>query len=385
MDADFVVVGAGVAGLAAARELGRKGARVVVLEARNRIGGRIHTDTVGGQIVDLGAAWIHGVRDNPVAELARTWNLPRVETDWDRRWFPEADRQSDEVEEALEEVEELFDRSRKGAVSDLLKGPWRTDPLRRWAVQSEIVGEYGEDPENISLLHWQDDREFHGGDWRLQGGYGELVERLAAGLDIRRNCIVRRIEYGRHNVAVESHADEVFTARRAIVTLPLGVLQRGSVMFDPPLPDSKRAAIQGLNAGVLNKIVLVFEREFWPKKTDVVSSFGSYSNLIVCGRALVGLAGGDQARHPEPVESLLRRIRAPQPAAVVVTRWHDDPFSLGAYSGVPPGSTSRHFKTLADPVGPLIFAGEATDFHCRGTVAGAYRSGLRAAREVLEK
>ena len=383
MDADVIVVGAGIAGLAAAEKL-HKHHRVIVLEARPRIGGRIHTMNIGGEIVDLGATWIHGIHDNPVAARVRGWKLPKVETDWDSRWFPEAGDEVDAVEEALEEVEELFDVEKKGAVSDLLQGRWRTDRFRRWAVKSEIVGEYGEDPENLSLLHWQDDREFRGGDWRLPRGYGEVAERLADGLDIRLNCVVRRIEYGKQNVVVETtRAGQVFTARRAIITLPLGVLQKGSVEFAPRLPDRKLDAIRGLRAGVLNKVALVFEKDFLPEKVDVVSSFGSYANLIVSGRVLVGLAGGADARSPEPVERLLQRIRAPQPAAVVHARWDDDPYSLGAYSVVPPGSTSRHFKTLAERVGPLIFAGEATDFHCRGTVTGAYRSGHRAADEAV--
>jgi polyamine oxidase len=383
MDTDFVVVGAGVAGLAAARELVRRGSKVVVLEARNRIGGRIQTATVGGEIVDLGAAWIHGIRGNPIAELARRWKLPFLETDWDCRWFPGAD--AHRLKMAIAKVERLFGISRKGAVSDVLHAEWRTDPLLRWAVQSEIVGDYGEEPEHISLRHWQDDEEYAGGDWRLPRGYGELVDRLADGFDIRLDCVVRRIEYGRSNVVVETRAGEVFAARRAIVTLPLGVLQAGSVAFDPPLPDRKLEAIRGLRAGVLNRVALVFEKEFWPRGTEVVSQFGSYANLVVSGRALVGLAGGAAARSPEPVAEVLRRLGAPRPSAVALTRWHEDPFSLGAYSGVPPGGTSAHFDTLAESVGPVLFAGEATSRGYRGTVHGAYVSGLRAAREAAEK
>jgi monoamine oxidase len=384
MEVDVVVVGAGVAGLTAARELTRKGRRVVVLEARDRIGGRIHTAELGGEILDLGAAWIHGPKGNPVADQARKLKLPMVETDWDRRWFPEADAKS--AAKAVARVERLFDTVRKGAVSDLLKADWRSDPLLAWAVRSEIAGEYGEDPERISLRHWQDDEEFNGGDWRFPRGYRELAQGLMSGFGVQLNRVVRRIEYGRNNVVVEStEPGDVIPARRAIVTLPLGVLQNGSVEFDPPLPESKLEAIHGLKAGVLNKLALVFEKEFWPRGTQVVSSLGSYANLVVSGRALVGLAGGQEARSPETVEEVLRRIGAPRPAAATLTRWHDDPFAFGAYSVVPPGGTSSHFDTLAEPVGPLIFAGEATSREYRGTVHGAYVSGLRAAREAGAK
>jgi monoamine oxidase len=380
MSTDVIVIGAGVAGLTAARELVRKGLKVVVLEARARIGGRIHTATMAGEIVDLGATWIHG--KGPVYKLAKEWRLPMVETDWDDRWFADLDPRR--AEKALEKVHRLFGTSRKGAVSDVIPDEWRRDPILNWAVRSEIVGEYGEEPERLSLRHWQDDREFDGGDWRLPRGYGEIPERLAAGLEVLTGCPVRRIEYGRNNVVVETTRELPFTARRAIVTLPLGVLKAGSVAFDPPLPDAKREAIDRLGVGVLNKLALVFDEPFWPEGTPVVSHLGAYANLVVSGRALIGLAGGDDARAaaPERLDELLRGLRAPRPLDVVQTRWHEDPYARGAYTVVPPGASSADLDVLAEPVGPVIFAGEATDRDCRGTVAGAYRSGLRAAAEI---
>lgn len=386
MSTDVVVVGAGVAGLAAARELHRRGVRVVVLEARDRIGGRIQTETLGGEIVDLGATWIHGTRGNPVAALAREFSLPLLPTKWDdwkHRWFPEADPRR--ARTAADEIEDLFERSKKPAVSDLLPRGWRDDPLLRWAVRSEIIGEYGEEPERLSPRHWQDDEDFDGGDWRLPRGYGELADRLAQGLDIRRRCVVRRIESGHNSVVVETASAGPFMARRVIVTLPLGVLKSGSVTFDPPLPARKRGAIDRLGVGVLNKAALVFDRAFWPEGTHVVSHLGAYANLVVSGRALIGLAGGDDARAPipEPLEDVLRALGAPRPVEVRVTRWHDDPFARGAYAVIPPGASSDDLDVLAEPVGPLLFAGEATDWDYRGTVHGAYRSGLRAAREAV--
>jgi polyamine oxidase len=386
MATDVIVVGAGIAGLAAARELVRKGATVVVLEARDRIGGRIHTETVGGEVVDLGATWIHGTRGNPVAALAREFSLPLVPTEWDdwkHRWFPETDPRR--ARKAADEIEDLFERSKKPTVADLLPRGWRSDPLTRWAVRSEIIGEYGEEPERLSPRHWQDDEEFDGGDWRLPRGYGELVDRLAQGLDIRRGCVVRRIESGRNSVVVETTATEPFMARRAIVTLPLGVLKAGSVTFDPPLPARKQGAINRLGVGVLNKLALVFEKPFWPQGTHVVSHLGAYANFVVCGRTLIGLAGGDDARspYPEPLEDLLRALGAPRPVEMRITRWHDDPFARGAYTVIPPGASSDDLDVLAEPAGPLLFAGEATEWDYRGTVHGAYLSGLRAAGEAL--
>jgi len=255
----------------------------------------------------------------------------------------------------------------------------------RWAVRGEITGEYGEDPERLSLKHWRDDEDFPGGDWLLPRGYSEIADCLATGLDVRRSCVVRRIHCGRNGVLIETNHHS-FGAHKAIITLPLGVLKAGNVEFDPPLPVRKRAAIERLGSGVLNKLALVFEKEFWPRGTLVVSHTGAYANLIVSGRALIGLTGGAAARSPvpEPEEDLLRSHKAPKPIATVLTHWHEDRFACGAYSVVPPGASSSDFDALAEPAGPLLFAGEATDRAYRGTVHGAYLSGLRAAREALE-
>jgi predicted NAD/FAD-dependent oxidoreductase len=171
-----------------------------VLEARDRIGGRIWTERVAGEVVDLGATWIHGTQGNPVAILAREWKLPLVETDWERRWFPAAD--AGQADYAVEKVERLYRISRKGAVSDIIPPEWRTDPMMRWAVRGEITGEYGEDPERLSLHHWRDDEDFPGGDWLLPRGYCEIADFLATGLDVRRSCVVRRIHCERNGLLI---------------------------------------------------------------------------------------------------------------------------------------------------------------------------------------
>ena len=379
-----LVVGAGVAGLAAARALADRGTQAVVLEARDRVGGRVWTERLDGQPVDLGASWVYGTRGNPVFKRAREWRLPLEETDWDRLWFPGVD--TDDALEAIEEVETLYDRRGPGSVADAVPRAWRGDPLLDWALRTEIAGEFGEDPDRLSLRHWRDDEEFRGGDRVFTRGYGEFVERLEDGLDIRLGQVARVIRQGRDGVAVETERGR-FHAERAIVTLPLGVLQSGSVAFDPPLSIRKRQAIAGLRAGAYNKLAMVFDRPFWPRGMEVVGHRGAYSILMARGRTLVGLVGGDAARAPVPEapEDLLRALGAPRPVACVATRWHDDPFALGSYSVVPVGGTSGAFDGLAEPEGRIHFAGEATSREYRGTVHGAWLSGERAAREVRSR
>lgn len=382
MTGRVLVVGAGVAGLGAARALSDRGVEAVVLEARDRAGGRVRTERLDGEPVDLGASWVYGTRGNPIFKLARRWRLPLEETDWDRLWFPGVD--AGRAIEAIEEVETLYGRRGPGSVADAIPRRWSGDPLLEWALRTEIAGEFGEDPERLSLRHWRDDEEFAGGDRIFPRGFGEWVERLARGLDVRLGQVARVIRQGRDGVAVETERGR-FHAERAIVTLPLGVLKAGSVSFDPPLPERKRHALDRIGVGAFEKLAMAFERPFWPRGTQVVGHRGAMSILMARGRTLVGLVGGDSARAavPEPPDEVLRALGAPPPVACVATRWHDDPFALGSYSVVPPGGTSEDFDALAAPAGRLHFAGEATSRAHRGTVHGAYLSGLRAAREAL--
>ncbi len=377
-----LVVGAGIAGLAAARALADRGVHGVVLEARERIGGRIWTANVAGQPVDLGACWIHGPRGNPIAQLARRWKLPLEKTEWDRIWFPGAP--SAHVWEAVIRAKTLTAAVGSGSVAEAIPQHWLSDPLMRWALCYEIAQEYGEDPEHLSLKHWRDDDDFEGGDFMFPRGYGELVGHLGRGLQVRTGHVVQAIRYGGRRVAIETNSG-TYEAERAIVTLPLGVLKVGSVVFDPELPERKQRAIRRLGVGVLNKLAFVFDQPFWPNGTHVVGRYGPYSMLTVHGRTLVGMAGGGVSRLtvPEAPEDVLQSIGAPRPLGTIATRWDEDAFARGATSVVPPGGKSKDFDVLASPSGNLSFAGEATSRAHRGTVHGAYLSGQRAAQEVL--
>ncbi len=379
---DVLVIGAGVAGLAAASHLAKHGREAAVLEARDRIGGRIWTARLDGAPVDLGATWVHGMDDNPIAGLARGWGLPLEETDWDRLASPDFDPRR--AIEAQKRIEKLYGRHAGESVADAVPREWRGDRLMEWALRAEITCEYGEEPHRLSLKHWRDDEDREGEDGWFPRGYGEVVDRLAEGLDVRTGHVVREIRWGTGGVEAGTDAG-TFRAGHAIVTLPLGVLKAGSVRFEPELPEPKLRAIGGLGTGVLNKLALVFERPFWGKETHVFAREGPYAYMICAGRALVGLVGGDAARgaRPEDPEEIVRALGAPRPVASAATRWDEDPFALGAYAVVPPSGTSRFFDDLAESEGRLHFAGEATSRLYRGTVHGAYESGLRAADEIL--
>lgn len=379
MKQSVIIIGAGIAGLAAARALTGRGVVPLILEARDRVGGRIWTVSLEREPVDLGASWIHGKRGNPIARLAKKLRLPLEATDWSKLWFPLPGEAVEQAEQALARTEWLYTRRGRLSVAEVIPAAWKDDALMQWALRTMITGEYGADPSGLSLQHWRDDEDFEGSDFLLTRGYGELVTYLAEGLEIRVGQVVQAIRTNRDRVVIET-VNGVFDAEYAILTLPLGVLKQGSVFFDPRLPDNKQRAIERLGLGVLNKLVLVFERPFWPQGTQVIGHRGAYSFFIVRDRMLVGLVGGEAARLevPEALENVLRGLGAPRPLACVATNWHDDPFARGAVSVVAPGGTSKDFEALRAPVDRLLFAGEATSRAHRGTVHGAYLTGRRA-------
>jgi monoamine oxidase len=226
-----------------------------------------------------------------------------------------------------------------------------------------------------------------------------LADHLARNLTIRLGAVVTRITHGGPGVRVET-AQQVFDADRVIVTVPLGVLKAGAIVFDPPLPEAKRRAIDRLGFGLLDKVVLTFDEPFWPQGHDMLGIAGRnppVSDLVDGSRftdvpLLVGLRGGANAlvreRDPDDltVGQVLTALRAPEPVGVLVTRWAADPFARGSYSFLAVGAGPDDQEALAAPVGDrLAFAGEATHSEFFATVHGAYLSGLREADRILAR
>jgi len=187
-------------------------------------------------------------------------------------------------------------------------------------------------------------------------------------------------------------------ADRAIVTVPLGVLKAGAIAFDPPLPGTKRQAIERLGFGLLDKVVLAFEEPFWPQSADLLGLVGTeqpvgdlVNGLSFAGAPLlIGIRGGAAARScealsdREAVDEVRVAMDAPEPTGALVTRWAADPYARGSYSFLAVGSSPADLHALAEPVGErLLFAGEATHEEFFATVHGAYMSGVREAERIL--
>ena len=424
-----LVVGAGISGLAAARALHDAGMDVVVLEARDRIGGRVHTVDVAGAPVDAGAMFLHGNIGNPLADFCDALGIEYLSTGFDVDPIHDArtggpiqggflqvvipmSRFENEVEALaaslpadaslgdgiaafLENMEDLSEDQRRYAafaLNQLLVDIYESGPADLMSLRSYVESPY---------------EEFGGGNHILPGGYVQVVNALAEGLDIRLNQPVSRIVHDESGVRLSTPSGEL-RGSHAIVTASVGVLKAGKIAFEPLLPESKREAIERLDLGNFEKVLLRFDEAFWTERgasstflyiaenPGEFPGFTDWSEAADGQPTLVCLYGGRTARtivdtwnDEEIVTGAIDALKdifgddIPQPIATHVTRWREDPWSLGSYSYLPIGASGDDMRELGEPVGEtLLFAGEATIPNLYATVHGAMVSGLREARRI---
>jgi monoamine oxidase len=262
----------------------------------------------------------------------------------------------------------------------------------------------GADADQLSARYWDQDEDLAGPDHVVIDGYDHVATALADGLDVRLGHPVHHVRWSDRGVTLEGpglHLD----CEHVICTVPLGVLKRGDIVFDPPLPSRKTKAIERLGMGVLDKIVMRFPEAFWPRDYEHIGCLPEksgeligFTNLLAYGLppTLIGWFAGrfaqalehrDDAAVAERALDALRAglgISVPRPSHIRVTRWSQDPHARGAYSHIAPGASGDDYDVLAEPVaGRLRFAGEATYRHHPATVHGAYMSGIREARRLV--
>ena len=417
-----LVIGAGLAGLATARELQRHGHDVVVLEARDRIGGRIWTSTKWPDMpLDFGATWIHGVKGNPLTSLADEIRADLVATKYERsityntlgQALSAAEKErlevlTKQVFGALKNAQERSaDISIRQAIEPLMRQFEESSETYRFinfVLSASFEQEFSGSAAQLSTSWYESAKEFGGGDAFFAQGFRVLTEFLAKGLNIQLDQTVFEVQWLQSPVRVVAQKSE-FVADHVVVTLPLGVLQARSVRFTPELPQAKQNAIAKLGVGVLNKCYLRFPEAFWPADVDwleyIPARHGEWTEWVSFKRSanvpiLLGFNAADRGRAIEQmsdahvVASAMQTLRAifgakiPNPIDYQLTRWASDPFALGSYSFNRVGSTPKMRKELAAPIGTAVsFAGEATEHNYFGTAHGAYMSGLRAARNIL--
>lgn len=410
-----LVVGAGMAGLSAARSLADAGWPVRVIEARDRIGGRVYTNRDWGIPLEMGASWIQGTVDNPLMELAARAGAQLVPTDYygwaklavDPRLPPlryDAQTWRTFVKRARDDVD---DGSLGAAVDAATARAGLSDSDRAqlaFYVATEIENEYAAGANELSAKTF-DHGDYAGGDQDVvTNGYDALARLLAAGLQIQLNTPVTGITRRDDAVTVRA-ANHSFEGPAAIVTVPLGVLKAGHIAFDPPLPGPHSRAVAALGFGVLSKSFFRFDRRTWNVDNAFYQYLGAAPGVWSQWFTLPGAAGpivlalnaGERGRWAESSSSAdLTASALPaarqlfgadvSPVEVRTSNWTVDPYALGAYSFHAPGSGLADRRRLAEPIGDRLYlAGEAVGVDNPATVTGAVVSGRYAAGQLMQR
>ncbi|KAA9110666.1 flavin monoamine oxidase family protein [Microbacterium rhizomatis] len=425
---DTIVIGAGIAGVTAAKLLTRAGRRVVVLEARDRIGGRMHTDRTDGLVTDLGASWIHGINDSPVAAAAAAFGMPMVEFTVggyqpDSRplvyFGPEGERLTDAESQRFADDIHSLDATLKDVIAEsaedasyqdvteiaLAAQGWddeRVERVREY-LQHRTEEQYGAWIGDLGA-HGLDDDTVDGDEVVFPDGYARLPEHIAEGLDVRLTTVVTRVSWSPDGVIIDTDRGQ-FSTDTAVVTVPVGVLTAADFVIDPPLPPAIGAALSRLPMNAFEKIILRFPTKWWDDGFYGIRQQGPesrwwhswYDLTKLHGTpTLLTFAAGEAARQirswpdEQIVDAVLAQLRrlygesVEEPTSVRITHWQDDPFSHGAYAYMAVGSKTADHDDLAEPVGGVLhLAGEATWTDDPATVPGAMLSGHRAAERVL--
>ncbi|MDB5636353.1 MAG: hypothetical protein JWP51_1261 [Bradyrhizobium sp.] len=408
-EADLVVIGAGAAGIAAARRIMAANRRVIVVEAASQVGGRCLTDTATFDApFDRGARWMHNPDTNPMMRLARNAGLditpapPGQKIRIGRR-----NARAGETEEflaALVRANRAIDDASRGK-ADVSCASVLPKDLGDWAGTAEFVlgaNFAGKDLKDISVIDKARAQERNAA-FACRQGLGTLVGKLAEQIPITLSTPANRIAWSGRDVTVETPAGKI-AARAAIITVSSNVLSSGNIKFTPDIPKRQLDAAARLSLGSYDHIILqlpgnplgiarddvLIEQSNSMRTAMLLANMGGSS---LCSIDVAGSFGRDLSAQGEPamiafgIEWLTKLFGSEATAAVKkssATRWNAAPFALGAMSSAAPGAQPSR-KILTEPIGCMFLAGEATHETLWGTVDGAWESGERAAEGALRR
>ncbi|XP_028673397.1 lysine-specific histone demethylase 2 isoform X2 [Erpetoichthys calabaricus] len=433
-----IVIGAGTSGLAAARQLKNFGVQVTVLEARDRIGGRVWDETSLGVMVGRGAQIVNGCINNPIALMCEQIGIKMHKLkercdliqEGGRVTDPTIDKRMDFHFNAILDVvsEWRKDKSQNQDVplGEKIQQIYKTfvhesgiqfSDIEEKVLQfhlSNLEFACGSTLEQVSARSWDHNEffaQFTGDHTLLTAGYSSLINKLGDGLDIRLKTSVEAIDYTGGDITVIASNGARWIAQKILITIPLALLQKNIIRFNPPLPERKLKAMHSLGAGVIEKIAMQFPYKFWSSKIegadffghippgpDKRGLFGVFYDMDPTGKqsVLMSVITGDAVSIIKDLEDkkivamcmgilrgLFKEQEVPEPIRYFVTRWHKEKWSQMAYSFVKIGGSGEAYDIMAEEVqGKLFFAGEATNRHFPQTVAGAYLSGVREASKI---
>jgi monoamine oxidase len=401
-DFDIVVIGAGAAGLAAGEQLAATGLSFIILEARERVGGRAQTRVAGGFPLDLGCGWLHSADRNPWTRIAAElgFTIDKTAPVWTRQSLDLGFSREDQA--AFSAASNAFYARLAAAdpegddfpAARLLEPGCRWNPL----LNAESAYMNGAELASVSVKDWKRYDDSHV-NWRVVEGYGATIAAFGAGLPIRLGCAVTLVDHRGASIALETSQGRL-TAKVVIVTVPPPLIAAETIAFRPPLPE-KISAAAVLPLGHANKLILSVDAPDLPAGGHLFgdpdsSATGSY-HLRPFGRPLIeGFFGGrlayelersgDGALFDFARGELVRLFGAGFATRLTLlseTAWASDPWSRGAYSHALPGHSDARAKLAAPVDERLFFAGEACSKHDFSTAHGAHLTGLEAAERAV--
>jgi monoamine oxidase len=408
-EADIVVIGAGAAGIAAARRIQAANRRVIVVEAASQIGGRCLTDVATFEVpFDRGARWMHNPDTNPMIKLARNAGLDISPGPLGQKIrIGRRNARAGETEEflaALVRANRAIDDASRGR-ADMACAAVLPKDLGDWAGTAEFVlgaGATGKDLKDISVIDRARAQDRNGAIGCRQG-LGTLIAKLGEGIPLTLSTPANRVAWSGRDVMVDTPAGKI-AARAAVITVSSNVLAAGNIKFTPDIPKRQLDAAAKLSLGSYDRIALqlpgnplglgrddiIIEQSNSTRTALLSANVGSSSLCLI---DVAGSFGRDLSAQGEPamvafaVEWLSKLFGSEATAAIKktsATRWNAAPYALGAMSAaVPGGQPSR--KILTEPIGCMFLAGEATHETLWGTVDGAWESGERAAEAALRR
>jgi monoamine oxidase len=408
-DADIVVIGAGAAGIAAARRIMAANRRVIVVEAAGQIGGRCITDSTTFEVpFDRGARWMHNPDTNPMIRLARSAGLDISAAPLGQKIrIGRRNARPGETEEflaALVRANRAIDEASRGR-TDVACASVLPKELGDWAGTVEFMlgaNATGKDLKDVSAIDKARAQDRNAA-IACRQGLGTLIAKLGEQVPLALSTPASRISWSNRDVTVDTPAGKIL-ARAAVITVSSNVLAAGNIKFAPDIPKRHLDAAAKLNLGSYDRIALqlpgnplglarddiIIEQSNSTRTALLFANMGSSS---LCAIDVAGSFGRDLSAQGEPamvafaVEWLTKLFGSEIASAVKkssATRWNAAPFALGAMSVAPPGAQPSR-KILAEPIGCMFLAGEATHETLWGTVDGAWESGERAAEAALRR
>jgi len=436
---DAIIVGGGISGLSAAHTLKKNGVeKIVILEAADRIGGRVWTEDPWGSKLEMGASWIHGIENSPTFEIVKNMNItiqPTIyshscltckmnsmalyDSNGKRLNKEDVTQLQDYVEQFLQYLHEINTQNKNNSLTFVealddfsKKNKLSEDFYNRLYFTLRLLNtyEFAIDLQNmaVSLEKLSMHSQVSGTDGIIPFGYNLVSSKLAKNIPLELNCKVDGISYDKPIVEISTNKG-IFKTKNCIVTVPIGVLKEKTITFSPALPKEKLLAIDDLQVGLFNKVYLLFPCAFWDQEVEWIEpipssksrdqiwdimNFGKYFKQPI----LLVFTAGSFAKEVEKwsdektidsVMSVLKKLygeNIPSPSSYRITRWGSNPFSLCSYSAPGLKPEVKAYENLAAPVNDcLYFAGEATSTTDPSTVLGAFSSGERAAKQVLKE